>query len=676
MISVIIPTKNRINSLKILVNSIINQTLFPNEIIIVDQSEVNYQKEIEEWFIEKSVTLHYIHNPNITGLTQAKNTGVNFAHGDLIFFFDDDLELFPDFIEKMNKKMDQYPTLYGLCGKQYLKKEKKQLYYYIRNITRRGAFKVDLPNKYNKKYSGIILARKISGGITVYRKEIFEKYRFDENLVKYSLGEDYDFSYRVSQEHEIGKFNEAVAYHYHDTSGRLDQKRMFEAKICFFHYFYHKNIKNTKLRFKKLSYIWLILGIILHALIICIKKLNLDPLIGIYNSIKKTHNNYKGSDCIKIKKQKIRILQVFGSLNRGGAETMMMNLYRNIDKEKFEFSFLCCTEKEHSDYEEEIAKIGGKIYKVLPPSRVGYIKHYKDLMKIMTENGRFDIIHIHTLLHAGIVSIVAKKAKIRTIIVHSHSTNSGRKNNIITKSYEKISKFLIVKNANYYFACSEQAGGYLFGKDNVKNGKVTIINNGILLNKFMNLDKKETNLSENSVIIGNVARFTKEKNHIFFIDLAKELVRKKIDFKIVLIGTGPLKKEIESKIEKEGLESYFNILGKREDIPELMSMMDIFVLPSIYEGIPVVLIEAQASGLPCLVSKNIDVSVDLELGLMHFLDINKTEEWSETIQNKKFSKLANKQEIREKIEQKGYDAVLNAKQLEKMYNKFYIVGET
>lgn len=303
-ISVIIPTKNRIEALLVLIDSIKKQkNVIVKELIIIDQSKTNSKKIINNCLDGYKTKLIYVHNDKITGLTQARNCGLKFSTGDYIFMFDDDLELFEDFMEIMISKLDKHKDLYGLCGLQYLKKEKSKLYLFIRNMTRLGAFNINFPSKVKFKYKNdnIVLMRKISGGITVYKSEVFKDFTFDENLIKYSLGEDYDFSFRVSQKYFLGKCFDAIAYHHHNQSGRLNLKKTFDARVCFFSYFYEKNIKNNDFKFKKISLYWLMFGIFLNSLCISIVKFNFDAISGFFNGVFRVKNNYLGADCILLK---------------------------------------------------------------------------------------------------------------------------------------------------------------------------------------------------------------------------------------------------------------------------------------------------------------------------------------------------------------------------------------
>ncbi|MDU1978898.1 MAG: glycosyltransferase [Clostridium sp.] len=298
-ISVVIATKNRINSLNCLLKSIYQQTACIDEIVIVDQSDENNKNFL---LATPNITTNviYIYNPNITGLTQARNIGVKNSAGDFVFFFDDDLELLNDFIENMLSKMEKHKGIAGLCGKQIINKEKSKFYLVIRELFKKGPFsfyyeKGESKNKYKYIIDSIEIRTRISGGITVYRKEVLEEFIFDENMIKYCLGEDFDFSFRVSRKYYVGINTEALAYHHHDKSGRLDYKKDFAARICFYNYFFKKNCINSE----KLYLIWIKLGLWIHAFGLLFVKRTVQPLQGILAGNRMSKNNFFDSPCIK-----------------------------------------------------------------------------------------------------------------------------------------------------------------------------------------------------------------------------------------------------------------------------------------------------------------------------------------------------------------------------------------
>ena len=297
-ISIVIPTKNRFDSLKRLLLSLYRQTAEINEIIIVDQSDFNCRSQLK--FADTEIKIIYIYNPKITGLAQAKNLGVKASSGEYIFFFDDDLELMDDFVEDMVLKLRKYPFLFGLCGKQILQNETSRLYEVFRNIFKKGPYSYCYSRiaRKNSDFSDDIEIRtKISGGITVYKKDVFSEFSFDENMIKYCLGEDHDFSYRVAKKYCVGFNKTALARHFHDSNGRLDYRQNFAAITCFYNYFYIKNCEKSDK-----PYLWWIkLGLILRAIFLGLAKRTVQPIKGIYDGEKMSKNKYVASPCIRLK---------------------------------------------------------------------------------------------------------------------------------------------------------------------------------------------------------------------------------------------------------------------------------------------------------------------------------------------------------------------------------------
>lgn len=290
-------------------------------------------------------------------------------------------------------------------------------------------------------------------------------------------------------------------------------------------------------------------------------------------------------------------------MNIGGAETFLMNVYRNIDREKIQFDFVIHT-KEKCDYEDEINQLGGRVYRISRFSK-NPIQNMLELASIIKNNkGVYKTIHRHT--NSSIVFtdlLIAKLCGIKNRYVHSHSNSSPK-----AKRLHKIFRPLLNSLATRKFACSQDAAIWTFGKKASKN--VEIIYNGIDIQKFIfdlrtrNIIRKRENCG-NKKIIGHVGRFAFAKNHSFIIDIFNSLLKKDSNYELWLIGDGELKQEIEKKVKDFNIESKVKFFGKRNDINELLQAMDIFLFPSIYEGLGISLIEAQISGLYCLVSDNI-----------------------------------------------------------------------
>ncbi|MFI3165985.1 MAG: glycosyltransferase family 1 protein [Bacillota bacterium] len=355
----------------------------------------------------------------------------------------------------------------------------------------------------------------------------------------------------------------------------------------------------------------------------------------------------------------IRILQVFGRMDRGGAESMIMNIYRNIDRSKVQFDFVVHTD-DKCHFDEEIYSLGGKIHhvpKYTIKNHFSYKKAWNDFFKRQYE---YKIIHGHMYSIASIYLKIAKKHGLTTI-AHSHNTSDGSGISAIIKA---IYRLPIKRYADYKFACGTLAGQWLY-----KNNDFKVINNSIEINKYKyNSDiasqyRNELGL-EHKFIIGHVGRFNHQKNHEFLIDIFYEIQKKRDDAVLLLVGDGELRSMIEEKTRSLGILEKVIFTGIRDDVPNLMQAMDVFLFPSHYEGLPVVLVEAQATGLQCVVSDVITDEIDI-LNLCR-VSLNKNaEEWAEcllSIDSKKERELCN-----DKIAKAGYDIKISSAELEKFY---------
>ena len=364
--------------------------------------------------------------------------------------------------------------------------------------------------------------------------------------------------------------------------------------------------------------------------------------------------------------KKIRILQVIGSLNMGGAETFLLNVLRNIDTNRYQFYFLCYGDL-HFDYDKEVKELGGKIIRVRKP------KHYFDfgLIKLIEdaiEDNKIDIVHAHTYFNSMYAVLAARRVGIRDIIIHSHNTNPAYTKNFFKRFYYSISKYIINRYGTIFLACGKDAGEALFWRKN----KFEVIDNGIIMKNFKystktRFDKrKELKLSDGTLALLNVGRFEKQKNHEYLVEVFSDFCKKYSNTKLFLIGEGSLKEQIVKKVRDYGLEDSVEFLGKRNDIGELLSAMDVFVFPSIYEGLPVALVEAQANGIPIVASSGIDKNVDFT-GLIKFLPVGTTnkEEWGKVI-----GKMANKRLKKNKnLQKEKYDVKNTVSKLRQIYER-------
>lgn len=375
-----------------------------------------------------------------------------------------------------------------------------------------------------------------------------------------------------------------------------------------------------------------------------------------------------------MKNKPLRVLHVVGGMNRGGAETMIMNLYRKIDRNKIQFDFLYMKPGEHH-YDQEIRALGGRILRINPPRKVGAIRHIWEIVSTIRKNGPFVAVHTHTLFHSGIVLLAAFLAGVNKRICHSHSTSNVGAHKFLRKVYFFIMKLMIKIFATDMIACGRDAGIYLFGKRALESGKVVIFPNAIDLKKYEILTdddalrlRKLLDLPEEAIIIGHVGRFAEPKNHKFFVPLIEYVKTNSLNVCLVLVGDGKLRSSIQKLVEEKGLNEYIKFLGVREDIPELMNMFDVFVMPSLYEGLPVTLVEAQAAGTPCVVSDNITREVDMGLNLVEFVSLDSpVETWIEKIIEKAGKKCRDFDKIREVYKKRKYDVEITANDIMEIY---------
>lgn len=363
---------------------------------------------------------------------------------------------------------------------------------------------------------------------------------------------------------------------------------------------------------------------------------------------------------------KIKVLQYTSSMNRAGAETLLMNIYRNINRDKFEFHFITHY-KEKSDYEDEIIKLGGKVIYIDRPKIKNLPKYSKDFRALVENYGPYNAIHSHMQLFNGIVLREAKKNNIEVRISHAHLNGDYNKSTLFRKIYERYSMNMIDKYSNYKMSCSYDSGKYLYNSE-----QFMLLNNAIDINLF-NLEKKEyfiheeLGLERNIKFITNIARFVDAKNHDFIIEIFDKVMKTDNSYRLLLVGEGELKEKIINKCKEKGIEKYVYFLGIRSDINKILASTDVFLMPSILEGLPVVLVEAQAAGIPCIVSNNIPSQCDLGLKSVKFLDLTlDISKWVEAILNCKRSNIDFKIR-REKIINNGYDLDNNVEILSKIY---------
>ncbi|MHC5269462.1 glycosyltransferase family 1 protein [Enterococcus sp. LJL98] len=352
----------------------------------------------------------------------------------------------------------------------------------------------------------------------------------------------------------------------------------------------------------------------------------------------------------------IRILHVFGEMNRGGAETMIMNIYRNIDRSKIQFDFVVHTDEECA-FDKEIEELGGTIYRVPRYTGKNHGKYKKAWLNFFEINSNHQIIHGHIRSTAAIYLKIAKKYRLKTII-HSHSTASGTGFSAMVKDLYQYPIRFIAEN---FLACSTDAGRWLFGKKKIEQCQFCIIRNAIESDKFRYNEslrdymRKEFQI-DNKFVIGHVGRFVHAKNHTFLIEIFKEISDINSSAVLLLVGEGEEKKNIEKKVRDLGLTSRVIFTGVRDDIPNILQALDVFLFPSLFEGLGLAVIEAQASGLPSIISDNIPLEVEIT-NLVKFISLKaeKTAWAKEVLAFDNYHKDRGKVDNKEHFKNSGYE---------------------
>ncbi|MFD0961662.1 glycosyltransferase family 1 protein [Paenibacillus chungangensis] len=363
----------------------------------------------------------------------------------------------------------------------------------------------------------------------------------------------------------------------------------------------------------------------------------------------------------------IRILQVFAEMNRGGAETMIMNLYRNMDRSKIQFDFIVHTEDKCA-FDDEIYKLGGKIFRVPAYKGTNHSLYLKSWHFYFKKHPEYKIIHGHVRSTASIYLRTAKKYGLITI-AHSHSTSSGNGLSAIAKN---ILQYPIRHVADYFFACTKTAGEWLFGKRICKKENFNILKNAIDAKRFVynnvvrNRVRNELRV-EDKFVIGHVGRFHYSKNHQFLIDIFKNVHEKDENAILLLVGEGELQDTIRMRVCNLGLDNNVIFTGVRSDIPELFQAMDMFVFPSVYEGLGIVLIEAQASGLSCVVADTIPKEA-LITGNVEQVSLSKSPDvWAKAIFQRVNRNRYDRTNTYAEIKNSGYDIEDSYKWLQEFY---------
>lgn len=364
----------------------------------------------------------------------------------------------------------------------------------------------------------------------------------------------------------------------------------------------------------------------------------------------------------------MKILQIGMGNMAGGLEAFVMNYYRVLAVMDVEFDFLCMYPK--IAYEEEILRLGGHVFYV-PNVKKDYFGYIKGLKKIL-DNGRYTAVHVNMLSAANIVPLrVASRYPGLHVIAHSHNSSCP---GFVRNMMDRVNKRKLPRFATDYFTCSPAAGTWMFGKQMQESGKVHKICNAVRLSdySFSAQERKffrDEFMWQDKLVIGHVGRFELQKNHTGMIGIFEELVKKEPDAVLCLIGSKDcLYPEILQLVREKGLEDNVYFTGARSDVGRLLSAMDVFLFPSLFEGAPFALVEAQANGLPCVISNVISSETDVLPEQIRRLPLEDApQKWAEAVLDAAKTGRAEQERIETKMAECHFDISTEAERLKKIY---------
>lgn len=364
----------------------------------------------------------------------------------------------------------------------------------------------------------------------------------------------------------------------------------------------------------------------------------------------------------------IRILNLFTIMDRGGAESIVMNYYRHIDRSKVQFDFMVHREQRGA-FDDEIEAMGGRIYRMCPIYPQNFGKYKKMLRKFFSEHPEYRIIHSHMSELGYFAFKEAKRQGVPVRICHAHNTPNGFDLKMIMRTYFKTAMKPYI---THRFICGTAAGCWLFGEK--YQDQFIMMNNAIDTAQYafspaIRAEMRRELGLENRFVVGHVGRFAEQKNHMFLLEIFAALAQKRSDAVLLLVGGGAREDEIRKRVQALGLQERVKFLGVRNDINRVMQAMDIFLFPSLFEGLPVTMVEAQTAGLPCFISESIPPQCILTENVRRISLDEPAAKWAEIILDE--TSLERRKDIRDIIVRAGFDITENAKWLQEFYLNEY-----
>lgn len=372
-----------------------------------------------------------------------------------------------------------------------------------------------------------------------------------------------------------------------------------------------------------------------------------------------------------------RILQIVSCMELGGTEAFIMNNYRALDRSEYQFDFIIFCEKEYP-YLDEIKKMGGRVFFSGVPSFKNLHKFMKYFKGIIVRNGPYIAVHSHVNIGNGIPLFTSYLCNIPVRISHSHDT-SGNESGFLKKPWCLIKKALIKKYATNILACSKEAGDYLYGEKSFSE-KGKVIPNGINVSLFLDekkseveLLKKEFSIEESCpLIVGNISRFEEKKNSLFTIKIFNKILDSVPKAVLIMGGSdGGQLEDCKLLVKEFGIEKNVRFIGKRSDVPICLKLIDIYLFPSLFEGLGIALLEAQASGCFCIASDGVSIEADRGLNSVHYISLKKDEtKWAfEILEKYNAWEKPKKEEIVKKFTESGFEICEAHKRLMEVYDE-------
>ena len=374
--------------------------------------------------------------------------------------------------------------------------------------------------------------------------------------------------------------------------------------------------------------------------------------------------------------QPIKVLVITGDMNVGGIQNQLMHLLRQADKTRFQIDFT--TTADHPYYQDEIESLGSRCVHIRGTEGKHFLRYCRDIYRVMRE-GRYDIVHSHELFHSGMVLLTARLAGVRRRFVHAHNWSdadgTGKRRSFARSLYNHVMQKLIQWNATDFIACSSYAGEFLYGEKITKQKNYHLVYNSVDTSKYLDrFDQKETGefCDDGCINVIQVGRFSKVKNQMFTVEIVRELKKQGSNIRILCAGNvgGAYDEAVKAKIREYGLEKQMLLLGVRKDIDALMRKSAAFLLPSLYEGMPLVMIEAQASGLPCVTADTYSHEVDFGLGFVDWLNLEEgVTAWANAVERAVKKGRVQKENVEAAIDRYGFDSKVFARKMCALYEE-------